>query len=221
MKRRILTSLMVFTLACASSEETPPGTGGPTTGGNTTGNPGSGGASNTGGGGDSTGGNAVGAGGNAAGAGGNVVGAGGNATGGSAGTAGNGAGGGMVVNSACGKLQPAQTSDSVLTRGKNPQRTAHFIVPALTLAAVGSAKVGPDATFNATAKLTGNLQGVPLFVAGATPGKGMYIVASTGGGASHVTAIDETTGAVLWTRNMGTSGAGVRSTPVIDATTGT
>src|SRR5262249_30787443 len=125
------------------------------------------------------------------------------------------------VNSACGKLLPAQTSESVLTRGKNPQRTAHFIHPSLTLAAVGSAKFGPDATFNAAAKFTGNLQGVPLFVAGATPGKGMYIVASSGGGSSQVTAIDETTGAQLWNKPVAASGAGVRSTPVIDDKTGT
>src|SRR5262249_40964499 len=50
---------------------------------------------------------------------------------------------------------------------------------------------------------------------------GMFIVASKGGGSSYVTALDETTGAPLWTRNMGASGSGVRSTPVIDGATGT
>jgi hypothetical protein len=141
---------------------------------------------------------------------------------GAAGSGAAGAGtGGMIVNMACGKLLPLQTSESVLQRGKNSQRTAHFVEAALTVAAVGSAKFGPDATFNAAAKFTGGLEGVPLFVAGSAPGKGMFIVASRGGGSSYVTALDETSGATLWSRNMGASGNGVRSTPVIDAATGT
>jgi hypothetical protein len=115
---------------------------------------------------------------------------------------------------------PAQSSESVLQRGKNSQRTANFVEPSLSIAAVKSAKFGPDTTFNAAAKFTGNLEGVPLFVAGATPGKGMYIVASHGGGNSVITAIDETTGATLWSKNI-PSGNGVRSTPVIDAASGT
>src|SRR5882672_8604438 len=76
MKRRILTSLMVFALACATDTSTPgDGVGPSTSGGNTTGNPGSGGATgNPGTGGEGTGnpgagGNPVGAGGNAGGAG--------------------------------------------------------------------------------------------------------------------------------------------------------
>src|SRR5882672_8604439 len=52
------------------------------------------------------------------------------------------------------RAAPAQTSESVLTRGKNAQRTAHFIEAPLTIAAVGSPKFGPDATFNAAAKFT-------------------------------------------------------------------
>ncbi|HEX4406297.1 MAG TPA: hypothetical protein VH560_15775, partial [Polyangia bacterium] len=136
-----------------------------------------------------------------------------------AGTAGStGAAGAVVINNgACGHLLPTQASESVLQRGKNSQRTAHFIEPSLTTAAVGSAKFGADTTFNTAAKFTGNLEGVPLFVAGATPGKGMYIVASHGGGNSILTAIDETTGMTVWTHVLGAAGNGVRSTPVIDA----
>jgi hypothetical protein len=130
-----------------------------------------------------------------------------------------GTGGTVVVNSACGKLQPAQTSESVLQRNKNNQRTGHFIESSLSISAVSSAKFGPDATFNAAAKFMGGLEGVPLFVAGATPGKGMYIVLSRGGGSSYMTAIDETSGATLWSKNIGASGNGVRSTPVIDPAT--
>ena len=140
-------------------------------------------------------------------------------TAGASGTAGStGAAGAIVItNGPCGHLLPAQANESVLQRGKNPQRTAHFIEPALTTAAVGSAKFGADTTFNTAAHFTGNLEGVPLFVAGATAGKGMYIVASHGGGNSILTAIDETTGATLWSHVLGAAGNGVRSTPVIDA----
>jgi hypothetical protein len=128
--------------------------------------------------------------------------------------------GGTTVTSACGKLLPLQTDASVLQRGENSQRTAHFVVPALTTAAVSSMKFGPDAAFNTAAKFMGNLEGVPLFLAGSAPGKGTYFVASHTGN-SYITAIDETTGATLWSHNMGPSGSGVRSTPVIDAATGT
>ncbi len=121
----------------------------------------------------------------------------------------------VITDGACGHLLPTQTGESVLQRGKNPQRTAHFIEPSLTTTAVG-AKFGADTTFNAAAKFTGNLEGVPLFVAGSAPGKGMYIVASHGGGNSVLTAIDETSGATLWSHILGASGNGVRSTPVID-----
>jgi len=153
----------------------------------------------------------------------------GNGTAGNSGTAGSagsgtgtaGAGGGVPANAPCGGLLPTQTSESVLTRGKNAQRTAHFVEPALSIAAVKSGKFGPDTAFNAAAKFTGNMEASPLFVAGATPGTGMYIVASHGGGSSYITAIDEKTGTTLWSRNMGASGNGVRSTPVIDEASGT
>ncbi len=123
----------------------------------------------------------------------------------------------VITNGACGHLLPTQTGESVLQRNKNSQRTGHFIEPALTTAAVGGAKFGADAAFNTAAKFTGNLEGVPLFVAGSAPGKGMYIVASHGGGNSILTAIDETSGATLWSHVLGASGNGVRSTPAIDA----
>jgi hypothetical protein len=137
--------------------------------------------------------------------------------GGSTGTAGGSGASGSGATSACGKLLPQQTCESVLVRGKNVQRTAHFIQPSLTVAAVGSAKFGPDATFNAAAKFMGSLEGTPLFVAGSAPGKGTFVVASHGGGNTYVTAIDETSGATLWMKNLGASGNGVRSTPVIDS----
>jgi hypothetical protein len=122
----------------------------------------------------------------------------------------------MTMNGPCGHLMPAQMGGSVLTRGNNVQRTAHFIEPSLTTAMVMT-KFGPDTTFNMNGKFMGSLEGVPLFVAGATPGKGMYIVASHGGGNSILTAIDETSGMTLWSHTLAASGNGVRSTPVIDS----
>lgn len=229
MIRRILACTAVLALSCGSSGSPSQGSGGSTNGTAGKGNQGQAG-SNTGVGGGS-GQAGSGSGGTNPGTAGSV-GTGGSSgtgtsggTGGSVGTAGSGTGGsapaGGAPNSPCGGLLPLQTSESVLQRGKNGQRTASFVESSLTLAAVKSAKFGPDTTFNAAAKFTGNLEGVPLFVAGASPGKGMYIVASHGGGNSLVTAIDETSGATLWSRNMGASGNGVRSTPVIDEATGT
>jgi hypothetical protein len=238
MNRRFLVSALAVSLSCGTSDNTPgSGTGGSNTSG-TTGD--SGGATGQTGGTTGQTGGTIGQTGGATGQTGGATGQTGTTTGRTGGTTGqtSGAGGqtggtggaggqttgtggtgGMIGNSACGKLLPMQTSESVLTRGKNSQRTAHYVEPALTTAAVSSAKFGPDATFNVAAKFTGGLEGVPLFVAGSAPGKGMYIVLSRGGGSSYVTAIDETSGAPLWSRNIGASGNGVRSTPVIDPAT--
>jgi hypothetical protein len=64
------------------------------------------------------------------------------------------------------------------------------------------------ATFN------GGLQGVPLFVASSTAGKGMFIAAATNG---TVYALDETTGGQRWSHSIGAGGHGIISTPVISA----
>jgi outer membrane protein assembly factor BamB len=102
--------------------------------------------------------------------------------------------------------------ESVLERGKNPARTAHFVQPALTSADV-TAKLSLDTAF--TAKFTGNVAGVPLFVANTTPGKGLFFVATL---SNMVYALEETTGATVWMHSIGTGGHGIISTPVIDAT---
>jgi hypothetical protein len=219
MTRRALVCICALTLSCSGSSGKPGSGSAGTSGGSAgaSGTAGSSGAAGTTSGNAGTTGQAGITGGDTAGSG--VAGSGtaGAGTAG-AGTAGStGAAGTMVTNGPCGHLLPAQTSESVLQRGKNSQRTAHFIEPALTTAAVGSAKFGADTTFNTAAHFMGNLEGVPLFVAGATAGKGMYIVASHGGGNSILTAIDETTGATLWSHVLGAAGNGVRSTPVIDA----
>jgi hypothetical protein len=104
-------------------------------------------------------------------------------------------------------------AESVLERGKNPQRTASFVAPALTSAAV-STKMAMDTTFQAT--FSGGVAGVPLFVAGAKAGPGRFFVATL---SNNVFALDETTGAVVWMHSIGTGGHGIIGTPVIDAGT--
>ncbi|HVZ74133.1 MAG TPA: hypothetical protein VHJ20_17260 [Polyangia bacterium] len=225
MKSRRLLWALVFSLSCGSSGGKPDsgaggstgagGSGGTTVTGGTTGSGGktaSGGT--TGSGGTSATGGSTGTGGSTntggtTGTGGTTASGGATGTGGTTGNGGATGTGGATV-SGCGKLQPAQTG-SVLTRGNNNQRTAHFIESSLTIANVSGTKFGADATFNAAAKFTGGLEGSPLFLAGGTPGTGTYIVAGTTG---TVTAIDETSGTTKWSRNLG---GNIKGTPVIDA----
>jgi hypothetical protein len=229
MNRRILFCIFALTLSCTNSSGTPnPGAAGGGGGAaGSAGTSGQAGGNGSAGASSSAGAGAAGingtAGASAAGSGGagtSMAGRGGAAGTGTAGTVGTagttGAAGAIVVmDGTCGHLLPAQANESVLTRGKNMQRTAHFIEPALTTTAVKT-KLGPDATFNGGAKFNGNLESTPLFVAGSTPGSGTFIVATT---SADVTALDETTGAQTWTRNIGPGG--IRGTPVIDPATGT
>jgi hypothetical protein len=121
-----------------------------------------------------------------------------------------GADGGAGTSGTMGGLNLAE---SVLERGKNPQRTAHFVQPALTTAAVMT-KMAMDTTFTAT--FSGSVAGVPLFAAGAKPGQGRFFVATL---SNQVYALDETTGGVVWMHSIGTGGHGIIGTPVIDAKT--
>jgi outer membrane protein assembly factor BamB len=136
---------------------------------------------------------------------------------GSGGTAGmGGAGGAMGCGDGGGA---AATAESVLERGKNSARTAHFVQPALTLANVP--KMALDAGF--LANFTGHLANVPLYLANGPNGKGVFFAATL---ENDVYALDETTGAVVWKHNIGapatgSSGPGISprgiiSTPVID-----
>ncbi len=117
---------------------------------------------------------------------------------------------------------PVTTVDqSVTQRGGDSARTAHWVHPALTTANV--AKMAMDTDFQAT--FTGEMSAVPLFLAGSTPGKGIFFAATT---QNDVYALDELTGATLWSKNIGAQrtggpGPGIKnrgivSTPVIDAT---
>jgi outer membrane protein assembly factor BamB len=146
------------------------------------------------------------------------VGTGGGGTGGTTGGAGGGSAGTGGGKSDGGAPDPAQ---SVLQRGKNNARTAHFVQPNLTTA--NAAKMALDTDFKAT--FTGHLMGVPLYLANGPNGKGAFYAATL---ENNVYAFDETTGAVVWQHSIGTPGSGssgpgitargIISTPVIDAT---
>jgi hypothetical protein len=126
------------------------------------------------------------------------------------------------------KAEPGSTSSSqsVLERNKNPSRDGHFVQPTLTLTA--AATMALDAGFAAT--FTGSMWASPLYVENGPGGAGAFIAVTTG---NDVFALHETTGATLWTRNIGSSpqqsGAGcgnihpigIESTPVIDGATRT
>lgn len=150
------------------------------------------------------------------------------ATGGSQ-TGGNGSGGVAATggSSSGGSGGGASAGASVLERNNHPSRDGQFVQPALTKAA--AATMALDATFNAA--YTGSVLGSPLYFDGGAGGKGLFVAVTSG---NDVYAFDETTGATLWTKNLGTppskSGVtgcdgtnplGVISTPVIDPRTGT
>jgi hypothetical protein len=116
---------------------------------------------------------------------------------------------------------------SVLERNNHPSRDGHFVQPALSRAA--AAKMAVDATFAAT--YTGAVMGDPLYFMGDSGRTGIFVAVTTG---NDVYAFDEVTGAIVWTKNLGTPASksgvtgcdggnplGVISTPVIDAGTAT
>jgi hypothetical protein len=117
-------------------------------------------------------------------------------------------------------------TNSVLERNNHPSRDGHFVQPALTKTA--AATLARDASFSAT--FTGNMWASPLYLENGPGGKGVFFVVTTG---NDVIALDETTGAAVWTHNIGpspmNSGAGcgsihpigILSTPVIDPKTRT
>lgn len=128
-----------------------------------------------------------------------------------------------------GGAPPVNTTDNVLERNNNPSRDGLFVQPKLTKAAIPM--MAADTAFNTGAKFTGNMWASPLYLAPASAGgKGLFFAVTTG---NDVFAIDETTGATVWTKNIGTPAQangvscgnihplGILSTPVIDAATRT
>jgi hypothetical protein len=133
--------------------------------------------------------------------------------GGTGGTGGTGTGGGAAGTSA--------GDESVLERNHHPSRDGQYLQPTLTKVAV--ATLAMETTFAAT--FTGNTWASPLYLQNGPAGKGAFFTVTNG---NDVFALDETSGAVVWTKNIGTpasktgqscgdiSPLGIISTPVID-----
>src|SRR5579871_434400 len=184
----------------------------------TGGKSGQGGATGQGGSGSMTTGGATGAGGSSAGG----SGTGGSGTGGS-GTGGSSTGGSGTGGSGTGGTAGASSEDdSVLERNHHPSRDGLYIQPTLTKSAV--AKLAMETSFNAT--FTGSTWASPLYLQNGPNGHGAFFTVTNG---NDVFALDETSGAVVWTKNIGTAPGrsgqtcgdimpiGIISTPVIDA----
>jgi hypothetical protein len=126
--------------------------------------------------------------------------------------------GGGGTGGAAGNL----ADQSVLERNHHPSRDGHFIQPTLTWQNAG--RMARDAGF--AASFAGNMWASPLYLEDGPGGKGVFFAVTTG---NDVYALDEVTGAVVWTRNIGSSPTatgvgcggisplGIISTPVIDA----
>jgi hypothetical protein len=119
-------------------------------------------------------------------------------------------------------------SQSVLERNKHPNRDGIFVEPTLTKAkaALMVADTGFAPNLNASAAGGNNVWASPLYLQNGPNGKGVFFAVTTG---NDVYALDETTGATVWTHNIGSSPTangvacgnihplGILSTPVIDA----
>jgi hypothetical protein len=189
--------------------------GGSGAGGTTPGSGGTSGTSRGGGTSTSSGGSANG--GSSAGGGGNAKGGASSGGSSSGGSANGGSGGGTPAG------------ESVLERNNHPSRNGHFQQPALTKAAV--AKMSSDTGFKAdiTNKSVSKtaMFSSPLYLANGPGGKGLLFATTTG---NDVFAVDASTGAQVWVKNIGASPTangvscgnihplGILSTPVIDAT---
>jgi len=145
-------------------------------------------------------------------------------TAGATGSAGNtgAAGTGTGGSTGAAGVQGTAGSQSVLERNRNPSRDGHFPQATLTKAAAATMAATPGFT----AMFTGTMFASPLYMENGPGGKGVFFAVTTG---NDVFALDETTGAIVWQKNIGSSpqdsGAGcggihpigIESTPVIDA----
>ena len=112
---------------------------------------------------------------------------------------------------------------SVLQHHNHANRDGVFVDSAFTKVAVPGMKL--DTTLNPT--IVGNQYSQPLYVTSGPGGAGTFYVVTE---SNNVYAIDETTGAQVWTQNLGPAAAstgagcgnisplGITSTPVIDLT---
>ena len=112
--------------------------------------------------------------------------------------------------------QPEGASVNVTQHHNNASRDGHFVDSAFTMAA--AANVTRDLAFNGT--IVGNVYAQPLYVEGGP--RGPVVIAVTQ--SNNVYALNATTGAIVWQRNVGTpssgmgniSPLGITSTPVVD-----
>jgi hypothetical protein len=176
-------------------------------------------------------GGALGVAGNGGTGGGSTGGTGGGSTGGTTGgtTATSGTGG-MAATGGSGRAGTGGAtsgSASVLERNNHPSRDGHFVQPALSKTA--AARMALDTTFGAT--YAGAVMGGLLYFDSGAGGAGIFVTVTT---SNDVYALDESSGAMVWTTNLGTPASksgvtgcdggnplGVISTPVIDAGTAT
>src|SRR6185312_5704326 len=135
-------------------------------------------------------------------------------------------GGCLMLSAACssskGGTAGGTSSQSVLERNNHASRDGVFVQPKLTHAVAGT--LARETGFTAT--FTGNMWASPLYLQDGPGGKGLFFAVTTG---NDVFALDETTGATVWTHNIGSSPTqngvscgnihplGIISTPVIDA----
>ena len=117
---------------------------------------------------------------------------------------------------------------SVLEHHLHPSRDGFYTDPAITQAAAANVKI--ETGFQAT--VTGIIYGQPLYVDGWKTGQDAIFIATDH---NHVTALDATSGAVLWDKTLGPFVTqmgflpcggpypyyGVTATPIIDMTTRT
>ncbi len=117
------------------------------------------------------------------------------------------------------------TADPVLTYHNSNTRDGLYVVPGLTRAAAAKTHLVPW-----DGRYAGSVYAQPLFVAGAPGESGrLYVVTEN----NDVVALDESTGSVVWTKNLGPyanqegggcgglNPLGVTGTPVIDLPTRT
>ena len=112
---------------------------------------------------------------------------------------------------------PAGAAVNVTQHHNNPSRDGLFIDPAFTLSA--AANLARDVNFDGA--IVGNVYAQPLYVEGGP--NGPVVIATTE--SNNVYALNATTGAIVWQRNVGTpapgmglitGGVGITGTPVID-----
>jgi hypothetical protein len=147
---------------------------------------------------------------------------GGNDSGGEAGDDSGGDSGGDTGTDTGGGDGGGVTGASVLQHHKNPNRDGFYVDAALKKSAISTMHLDPN--FNATT--SGQNFSDPLFMEGGVNGKDAIFVATEN---NDVFALDATTGAQLWTTNLGTTSPlntfqcggidpiGSTGTPIIDA----